>query len=192
MKFKLINSGTIDKYVSLWGIKDTKYIKGSYSTPVVDKTEIKKKLPNRYDLATSEKLIIASMTKVLEVYYDNGEYLAGKSTTCISQKESMFGLKFILGCLNSKLESFWLIKKYNSQAMSGEAINISTSVVQSLPVPPATPTQQKPIIALVDKILAAKKDNPQADTSKEETEIDRLVYALYGLSEDEIKIVEGR
>ena len=190
-KFKLINSGTIDKYVSLWGIKDTKYIKSSYSTPVVDKTEVKKNLPNRYDLATSEKLIIASMTKVLEVYYDNGEYLAGKSTTCIYQKESDFGLKFILGCLNSKLESFWLIKKYNSQAMSGEAINISTSVVQNLPIPPATPAQQKPIIALVDKILAAKKANPQADTSKLEHRIDLLVYHLYGLSFDEAKIIDA-
>ncbi len=189
-KFKLINSGTIDKYVSLWGIKDTKYIKSSYSTPVVDKTDVKKNLPNRYDLATSEKLIIASMTKVLEVYYDNGEYLAGKSTTCIYQKESDFGLKFILGCLNSKLESFWLIKKYNSQAMSGEAINISTSVVQNLPIPPATPAQQKPIIALVDKILTAKKANPQADTSKEEHRIDLLVYHLYGLSFDEAKIID--
>ena len=44
----------------------------------------------------------------------------------------------------------------------------------------------------MDKILAAKKANPQADTIKEEAEIDRLVYALYGLSEDEIKTVEGK
>lgn len=55
-----------------------------------------------------------------------------------------------------------------------------------------TPAQQKPIISLVDKILTAKKVNPQADTSKEECKIDELVYALYGLSEDEIKVVEGR
>ena len=63
-----------------------------------------------------------------------------------------------------------------------------------------TPAQQKPIIALVDtrlkqvrtSVLATKKANPQADTNKEEAEIDRLVYQLYGLSEDEIKIVEGR
>ena len=41
-------------------------------------------------------------------------------------------------------------------------------------------------------MLAAKKVNPQADTSKEERKIDELVYALYGLSEDEIKVVEGR
>ena len=49
-------------------------------------------------------------------------------------------------------------------------------------------------------VLAAKKANPQADTSTEEAEIDRTstltcyacMYQLYGLSEDEIKIVEGK
>ena len=69
---------------------------------------------------------------------------------------------------------------------------MKAATIEALPIPSATPAQQKPIIALVDKILAAKKANPQADTSKEEAEIDRLVYQLYGLSEDEIKIVEGR
>ena len=44
------------------------------------------------------------------------------------------------------------------------------------------------------KILAAKRAAPagQADTSELEREIDRLVYQLYGLSEDEVKIVEGK
>ncbi len=39
-------------------------------------------------------------------------------------------------------------------------------------------------------ILAAKKSNPQADTSDWEREIDRLVYKLYELTEEEIKIIE--
>lgn len=47
------------------------------------------------------------------------------------------------------------------------------------------------IIALVDKILAAKKANPQVDTSAWEREIDGLVYELYGLTEEEVKVVEG-
>ena len=46
--------------------------------------------------------------------------------------------------------------------------------------------------ALVDKILAAKKENPQTNTSHWEREIDKLVYELYGLTEEEIKIVEGK
>ena len=48
------------------------------------------------------------------------------------------------------------------------------------------------IEALVDKILAAKKQNPQTDTSHWELEIDKLVYELYGLTEEEIRIVEGK
>ena len=47
------------------------------------------------------------------------------------------------------------------------------------------------IVNLVDRILSAKKANPLADTTAEEREIDRLVYDLYGLTEDEIAIVEG-
>ena len=43
---------------------------------------------------------------------------------------------------------------------------------------------------LVDKILAAKRANPQADTSAWEREIDERVYRLYGLTAAEIKIVE--
>jgi len=42
----------------------------------------------------------------------------------------------------------------------------------------------------VKKIMELKKQNPQADTTDLETQIDQLVYALYGLTEDEIKIVE--
>ena len=42
----------------------------------------------------------------------------------------------------------------------------------------------------VDRILAAKRKNAAADTSKLDREIDQLVYKLYGLTEEEIKIVE--
>ncbi len=46
------------------------------------------------------------------------------------------------------------------------------------------------VVGLVDRILAPKWRNPEADTSALEEEIDRLVYALYGLTPDEIKLVE--
>ena len=51
---------------------------------------------------------------------------------------------------------------------------------------------KKTIISLAEQILTTKNADVMADTSKEEAEIDRLVYQLYGLTEDEIKIVEGR
>jgi type II restriction/modification system DNA methylase subunit YeeA len=47
------------------------------------------------------------------------------------------------------------------------------------------------IESLVDKILAVKKANPQTDTGAWEKEIDELVYELYELTEEEIKIIEN-
>ncbi len=53
-------------------------------------------------------------------------------------------------------------------------------------------THQNENLLDLDKILSAKKQNPQADTSQWEREIDRLVYELYRLSEEEIKIIENK
>ncbi|MCZ7638618.1 MAG: hypothetical protein M5U12_22730 [Verrucomicrobia bacterium] len=44
---------------------------------------------------------------------------------------------------------------------------------------------------MVDRLLAAKARDAEADTSALEREMDQLVYALYGLTPEEIKIVEG-
>ena len=59
------------------------------------------------------------------------------------------------------------------------------------PIPAASPEKQKPVERLVDRILAAKQRDAEADTSALEREIDELVYALYGLTPEEIKLVEG-
>lgn len=59
------------------------------------------------------------------------------------------------------------------------------------PITPATEPIVSHIELLVDNILDAKNDSPQADTSEWEKEIDQLVYKLYELTDEEIKIVEG-
>jgi hypothetical protein len=63
--------------------------------------------------------------------------------------------------------------------------------LRKLPIPLLDEIKQKPVIELVDQILLTKKSNPLSDTSALESEIDRLVYELYGLTEEEIRIVEG-
>ena len=62
--------------------------------------------------------------------------------------------------------------------------------VSPLPIP--TQPKGEKITELVERILAAKAKNPQADTSPLEKEIDELVYQLYGLTEEEKNIVEGK
>ena len=93
--------------------------------------------------------------------------------------------KFILAILNSKL-SDWLFRKTstNNHCNMYELIE--------LPIPTASKSQQQLIIALVDKIICAKKADRMSDTSKLESEIDRRIYQLYELCEDEIKIIERK
>jgi adenine-specific DNA-methyltransferase len=49
--------------------------------------------------------------------------------------------------------------------------------------------KQRPFISKVDEILSLKANDSEADTQELEQEIDKMVYELYGLSEEEIKIV---
>ena len=50
---------------------------------------------------------------------------------------------------------------------------------------------RQPVINLVNQILDAKQENPQADTFELENEIDQLVYQLYGLTDEDFAVIEG-
>jgi hypothetical protein len=97
--------------------------------------------------------------------------------------------KYILGLLNSKLFTYYIRKKMitNEQAFP----QILMTDLQELPIVIGDDAQQNKIEKLVDKIISAKKKNPQSDTSKIENEIDQLVYKLYNLTDEEIQIVEN-
>jgi len=71
-------------------------------------------------------------------------------------------------------------------------LHVQTEELADLPLPKQlTDTQEQAITSIVDRILAAKRDNPAADISTLETKLDALIYTLYNLTPSEIKIVEG-
>ena len=83
-----------------------------------------------------------------------------------------------------------MFKPFRELLSMDGGINFSPSNVSQIPI--AQTKKQKPVELLVERILAAKAKNPQADTSPLEREIDELVYQLYGLTQEEIEIVEGK
>jgi hypothetical protein len=96
----------------------------------------------------------------------------------------------ILAQLNSKLIQ-WVFKMSNPQMVGKVFAEIKVVYVEELPIRLLEKEQELKMIKLVDQILSTKKSNPTADTCALENEIDQLVYELYGLTEEEIKIVEG-
>ncbi|GAA8336700.1 hypothetical protein KH0074_04090 [Helicobacter pylori] len=95
--------------------------------------------------------------------------------------------KFLVGLLNSRLLD-WLFRKTSTNN------HVNLYELETLPIPQITksnkPTADK-IIALVDKILQSKEKDPKANTQGLEKEIDALVYQLYNLTDEEIKIIEN-
>jgi hypothetical protein len=105
-------------------------------------------------------------------------------------------LKYLLAVLNSKLIE-WFYKKTTVPKAGGFFI-YKVMYLKNIPLKEISIDNQKPFISLVDKILAITKDsdyleNPakQARVHDYERQIDRLVYELYDLAEEEIKIVEN-
>ena len=133
------------------------------------------------------KLICKGMFSYPDFTYDEEKYYVGFSFTVMIQKDPKFLLKYILAILNSKISHYWFI--YNGKRR-GIGFDIGVKKFRQFPVVKTDISNQRKYENLVDQILTAKKANPQADTTALEAEIDQLVYKLYGLTEEEIAIVE--
>ncbi|GAA7284471.1 hypothetical protein HpM018_04710 [Helicobacter pylori] len=112
------------------------------------------------------------------------------SATFYIIKTKRFDSKFLVGLLNSLLIRFWLKHRGKVQ---GNNYQIDKEPLMNIPLIKITksnkPTADK-ITALVDKILQIKEKDPKANTQQLEKEIDALVYQLYNLTDEEIKIIE--
>ena len=111
--------------------------------------------------------------------------LTTENSTNVCVVDSIEEGKYYLAFFNSKFADFYF-RLFNSNT------HVSSGELNAIPIPTATQSQQQEIITLVDQILAAKKTDPSTDTAAQEAQIDQLVYKLYDLTDDEIKIVEEK
>ena len=119
--------------------------------------------------------------------HTNSDFVTSQLLQIVKLHDQTF-TKYLLGIINSQLIAFYFRKKYNRQDITFPEIRIYE--LSSLPI--KVSTNKSDVEQLVDQILAAKKIDPNTNTTALETEIDQLVYQLYGLTEAEIKIVEGK
>jgi hypothetical protein len=135
-----------------------------------------------------------------------GQYV-GAYTTYIFQKG--VSLTYITGILNSKLMRFLYRLLYDALAMSGGYLRFQPPQLRRLPIhpinlsDPVDVARHDNMVSLVGQMLSLHKQLQEARTPHEQTalqrqidatdrQIDALVYELYGLTDEEIKIVEGK
>jgi hypothetical protein len=120
-------------------------------------------------------------------FVENGVFINAPANFMIVSK-----INYFLGYLNSYLNN-WFYNNFIGTVLHKDGIRFYVDDMLKIPIPAITPTNEpmvKQIETLVDKIMQAKKQNPEADTSEWEKEIDQWVYKLYELTEEEIAIVE--
>lgn len=138
------------------------------------------------------KIVGQTRTNLPNFLYTEEEYYGSRAMNFI--KSNRINLRYLVGLLNSNLIYFWL---KNKGKKLGNMLHIDKEPILEIPLIKPNNDDQKIIVDIVDKILAITKDDDysenstkQAQVKKYEKQIDQMVYKLYGLTKEEIKIVE--
>ncbi|MGN6601476.1 MAG: class I SAM-dependent DNA methyltransferase [Ginsengibacter sp.] len=136
-----------------------------------------------YDLFEKTKIIFPNLQNQNKFAFDDtGSYLNAPAVFLPTDDKSL------LAILNSKI--VWYFLKSICVIRSGGYIEVKPQYFEQIPIPKITEYQKTELTELVDQIINSLKTDSSADTTDLENQIDQLVYQLYGLTEEEIKIVE--
>ncbi|MBK8701228.1 MAG: Eco57I restriction-modification methylase domain-containing protein [Saprospiraceae bacterium] len=136
-----------------------------------------------YDLFEKPKIIFPNLQNNNKFAFDDkGIYLNAPAVFLPTSD------KALLAILNSKV--VWHFLKSICVIRSGGYIEVKPQYFEQIPIPDIDVKVQTKLSVLVDTAIQERAKNQQVDITDQEAQIDRLVYELYGLSEEEIKIVE--
>ncbi|EDP4944518.1 class I SAM-dependent DNA methyltransferase [Campylobacter jejuni] len=138
-----------------------------------------------------EKIVYPETTQGAYFVYDNKGIFLEKTAFFIVCEN----LKYLLGLLSSNLITYYY-KNFSQGCKLGiKGYQYNKHALENLPLPKINSKNEKlanELISLVDEILKAKEQDKNANTQELENKINSLVYKLYNLTEEEIKIIEGR
>ncbi|EQD89798.1 eco57I restriction-modification methylase family protein [Helicobacter pylori SouthAfrica50] len=142
-----------------------------------------------------EKIVYGEIVQEPRFYLDNGECELGvfyaEATSFILTGEH---LHYLLGMLHSQLVTFAFKTFYAGGGLGESGYRYKKAFIERLPIPQITTKNQElaqKITDCAERILKAKEKDPKANTQELEKEIDALVYQLYNLTDEEVKIIEN-
>lgn len=147
-----------------------------------------------YEEFEREKIVYPNMNKEFIAFFDNEFFLLNQKCFILShQSNNKKELLYLTALLNSNV-NFYYFKQIGAK-LGVSGYEMSKIFVEKLPIPKINSKNEKladELINLVDEILKAKEQDKNTNTQELENKINSLVYKLYNLTEDEIKIIEGK
>jgi type I restriction-modification system DNA methylase subunit len=144
---------------------------------------------SRYQKIIQPKILIAEDALMITATVDD-DHQVPQGGVYFGSIINNLNIRIILGLLNSRLLSAVYEILFGGMHMGGGYLRYRTKFLEELPVVALQKMEAKKIQSCVDQILSLKQRNPEADTGALELQIDQMVYKLYGLTEEEIRIVE--
>ncbi len=153
---------------------------------IYDRRDISKFKPLNLYLDT--KLLIRRVANELISTVDSDNYLCLNTIYCGKIKDNNYKYSYVCAVLNSSLMNYWF---RNIFVLTDKLFPyIRKSQLDFIPIAKALPEEQEQIGNIVNQILAKKHSNHSSDTTYLEQEIDKLVYKLYNLTDEEIGVIE--
>ncbi|HEB9316576.1 TPA: Eco57I restriction-modification methylase domain-containing protein [Campylobacter coli] len=147
---------------------------------------------NYYQEFEKEKLVYSEIVKKPQFYLDTKLNFYAEATSFILTGDN---LKYLIAFLNNDFVAFIFKTFYAGGNLGENGFRYKKAFLEKLPIPKINSKNQKiadELVNSVDEILKAKEQDKNANTQELENKINSLVYKLYNLTEDEIKIIEGR
>jgi hypothetical protein len=129
--------------------------------------------------------------RITSTFVEKEFYNTPSIINIISKNNDKNELKFALSLINSRLFTWYHLKEHSKSQATTSIPKILVREVRNLPIKEISKESQQPFIDKVNEILLLKAEDSKTDTQVLEQEIDAMVYELYGLSAEEIAIVEG-
>jgi len=131
---RLVNTGTIDPFLMLWGVKEIRYLGFTGLRPVIARKDLKSISVKRLDQALTEKVLVAGMASRLEAVACPAGVLCGKSAAQIIPDRAICPAALAL-VLNSAQINELYIGLFGSRGFGGGSMNIGPRQIEQLPLP---------------------------------------------------------
>ncbi len=188
--YRVVNTGTLGRYVSRWGVKPMTYLGQRYAEPVVGRARFEAAFANRYrEKAAAKKVIVKGLTHLDATLDLVGDTIPGKTTLILRADDDAL-LKFAAAVLNGPLAAFVTRARFGASSYNG-GVAFTKLMIDAIPVP-RDASARADVVKCVDRLLDALRSGGHAPRSEAlMREIDCALYAAYGLGEDEIALIEG-
>ncbi|HEF2045663.1 TPA: class I SAM-dependent DNA methyltransferase [Campylobacter coli] len=139
-----------------------------------------------------EKIVYSEIVRKPQFYLDTKLNFYAEATSFILTGEN---LKYLIAFLNNDFVAFIFKTFYAGGNLGENGFRYKKAFLEKLPIPKINSKNEKlanELINLVDEILKVKEQDKNANTQELENKINSLVYKLYNLTEEEIKIIENK